>query len=327
MTLREILKSKWPGRVLLAIVLITIGYTLGKNLLSLNTEDFQLHPAVLLLSLVFAILSHLVHFLNWILVTLTFGIQRPLISSGKAYFVSRLGRYVPGKVTLLIMRFNEYKMYSRRAVIMAMSVDYISSLAAAGLVVLIGVFAAHGLLPEYIRHASLISSIVFLLALYPPFLRRLSNWVLTLLKRPTFEILPTYPKMLFFVGLKVCAALLQGITFFLLLRGLAPVEIRYYLVTTGVYYAAGLIGIAALFAPQGLGVTEGVLYLVLSTFLPKPAVVVAALLIRVIVSLTELLLAAVFSILDRQSSRRNSISPCALSNEESENAAKRTGLL
>ncbi len=312
------MRSKWPGRILLVVVLVAVGYALGRNLESLTAQDFQLRGHVLVLSLLCATLSHLLHFANWLFITRRLDIRRGVMASGKAYFVSRLGRYIPGKVTLLMMRFNEYKMYSRRAVIMAIGVDYVSSLAAAGFVVLIGVFSARGLIPEYIRYSSLVSTGVFLLALYPPILKRLSNILSALAKRPPLDVIPSYPQMLAFVAVKIIAALIQGMSFFLILRGLASVDMSYYLVTTGVYYAAGLIGIAALFAPQGIGVTEGVLYLVLPTFLPKPAVFVGALAIRLVLSVTELLLAVIFAIIDKLSPLSDAPVPSAASGVESE---------
>jgi len=298
--LRALWESKWLWRLVLAGVLLLVGYAMARAIAQISAEDFTLQPSSLILAFLCAFLGHLSQFLNWVLIAASFGIRMPLARSGKAYFLSRLGRYVPGKVALILMRFKEYNGHSRRAITMAMGVDYVSSWAGAGLVVLAGVTAAKGLIPPSVRYVALALTPVFLLCLYPPILKPTINAVFRIAGRAPLEYFPTFPKMLGFVAAKCLGCLIHGLAFFLLLRGLTPIEFRYYLVTTGTFFAAGLVGMAAFFAPQGLGVTEGVLYLVLSAFLPKPAVVFGALVIRLIVSITELLLAGVFVVLDKR---------------------------
>ncbi|MEN8208869.1 MAG: hypothetical protein ABFR50_06430, partial [Candidatus Fermentibacteria bacterium] len=74
---------------------------------------------------------------------------------------------------------------------------------------------------------------------------------------------------------------------------------RYYLTITGIYSIAGLIGLAAFFAPSGIGIREGVLFLVLPAFIPGPTVIVGVIAIRLLTTAAELLLAGVFVIAEK----------------------------
>jgi len=105
--------------------------------------------------------------------------------------------------------------------------------------------------------------------------------------------------LLRFVGAYVFAGLLQGMGLIFILNSLSPVDFRYFLIITGTYEVAGLIGIAAVFAPSGIGVREGVLFLVLPAFIPMPAVIIGTIVMRLIATFTELFLAGVFVVAEK----------------------------
>jgi len=101
----------------------------------------------------------------------------------------------------------------------------------------------------------------------------------------------------------VIVGLFYGLSFFLVLNSLSPVGFEYYLAITGTFWAAALIGIAAIFAPSGIGVREGVIMLVLPSFISEPTVIVGAILIRFVMIAAELSLAGLFTVLERRSAR------------------------
>ena len=86
---------------------------------------------------------------------------------------------------------------------------------------------------------------------------------------------------------------------YFILNSLLPVDFRYFLMITGAYEVAGLIGIAAVFAPSGIGVREGVLFLVLPAFIPTPAVIIGTIAMRLIATFTELFLSFVFVVVEK----------------------------
>jgi len=80
---------------------------------------------------------------------------------------------------------------------------------------------------------------------------------------------------------------------FALLDAMAPLDPSRFLIIAAIYEAAGVIGMAALFAPSGLGVREGVLLLLLPLVVPQSAVIIGVILIRLINTGCELFLAAI----------------------------------
>jgi hypothetical protein len=134
---------------------------------------------------------------------------------------------------------------------------------------------------------------------------RFVSWVSKLLAREPIEEFPPYGLLLRFVGAYMFASLLHGMGLFFVLNSFSPVNFRYFLTITGAYYAAGLIGLSAVFAPSGIGVREGVLFLILPAFIPKPAVIVGVITMRLITTTAELFLAGVFVVAEKIWAKRS----------------------
>ncbi|MCK5064623.1 MAG: hypothetical protein KAQ97_05035, partial [Candidatus Fermentibacteraceae bacterium] len=252
------------------------------------------NPAYLVLSVLLVILGHLVNLIIWILLSFSFGMRIPITSAGRAWFLSRLGRYVPGKVTFLLYRIRVYKQFPGRVVALATVVEYIASISAACLIILASIIENPIAIPDLLRWTAAAGAVLFLSVLWPPILNRVVNLILRVFRRKPVEEIPSYRVILSTVGGYIVAALIHGLGFFLLLRSLTDISMSYYLTITGVYFAAGLVGLAALFAPRGIGVLEGFLLLVLPLFIPRPVAIVGILGIRIIVTVTELFLTGCF---------------------------------
>jgi uncharacterized membrane protein YbhN (UPF0104 family) len=92
--------------------------------------------------------------------------------------------------------------------------------------------------------------------------------------------------------------LLYGLGFYLVLNAFSPVNFRYYMTITAAIYAAVIVGMAAVFAPSGIGVREGVLFLILPIFIPMQTVILGVVTIRLIATGAEILLAGIFVLLE-----------------------------
>ena len=86
---------------------------------------------------------------------------------------------------------------------------------------------------------------------------------------------------------------------YFILNSLLPVDFRYFLIMTGTYEVADFIGIAAVFAPSGIGVRERVLFLALPAFIPMPAVIIGTIVMRLIATFTELFLAFFYAVAEK----------------------------
>jgi len=74
----------------------------------------------------------------------------------------------------------------------------------------------------------------------------------------------------------------------------ADLSFSYLIPMIGIYYAASLAGIAALFAPAGLGVREGIIFLILPTIIAKGIVIAGTIMIRIVSIAVEICLALFF---------------------------------
>ena len=287
-------KSKVLYTLLFVLSLTAVLWYIASNIDKISEFAFEFNPAYLVLSVLLVILGHLVNLIIWILLSFSFGMRIPITSAGRAWFLSRLGRYVPGKVTFLLYRIRVYKQFPGRVVALATVVEYIASISAACLIILASIIENPIAIPDLLRWTAAAGAVLFLSVLWPPILNRVVNLILRVFRRKPVEEIPSYRVILSTVGGYIVAALIHGLGFFLLLRSLTDISMSYYLTITGVYFAAGLVGLAALFAPRGIGVLEGFLLLVLPLFIPRPVAIVGILGIRIIVTVTELFLTGCF---------------------------------
>ena len=122
-------------------------------------------------------------------------------------------------------------------------------------------------------------------------LRKTVNTLLKLIGKEPLDVFPSLKVILAVTLGYIFTGMLHGFALFLLLREFTPLGFEFYPLVTGGYYMAGLAGMLAFFAPGGLGVREGVLFLLLSFFTDSQSVVISAAVMRILTLLGELILA------------------------------------
>jgi len=287
-------KRSWYRRILLAVVIAAVLWFIWQNLSEIKLYNFRVRWSYVFAAFLVTLANYIMNFFIWVWLTSSFGLKVPLLKAARGWFLSYLGKYIPGKVALLLVRLDAYSGFSKKVVALATIVEYIVALAAACLVIIFSVMISPEIVPVYMRWASLICAIILLAILYPPLLKGLANWALRLFRREPIDDFPSFKKILLFVMAYMVTSLVSGLVIFLVLNALTPVSFKYFLAITGIYNIAGLVGLAALFAPGGIGVREGMLFLLLPLFIPKPAVIVGAIVTRLLLILVELLLAGIF---------------------------------
>ena len=294
-------KRSWLSYGLTFVVLVALGYYIHNNITEILNYDFQFDWIAIILAFFAAVGGYLIMFSVWQKLAFSFGLEASSKVAGKAYYLSQLGKYIPGKVGLVLVRMDAYRGYSRKNVALATGVEYIASFISACILILVATIFVDLHLPSYLRWLALGLLIALLALLWPTVLKRVANFFFKLIKRQPVEKVPSFRKMLLIVFMYVIVGLFYGLCLFLVLNSLSPVGIQYYLAITGTFWAAALIGIAVLFAPSGIGIREGVLMLVLPAFVPEPTVIVGAILIRFVMITAELSLACIFTVLVRKS--------------------------
>ena len=281
--------------ILFTLTLTAVSWFVARDFRAVSRYCLSLDVPLVVISFCAVMTAYLVRFAVWVRLSATLSLSAPVLRAGRAYYLSVLGRYIPGKVGLALVRVEAYRGYPAEKVVLATVIELIAALAAAFLLACIGFAFSPAYFSPHMRWVPLFGLIPLLAALSPPLLRRMANTMLRLAGRKELHSLPSYSANIVFVLLYTLPGFLNGLGLFVLLNAFSRVPAAHYLTVTGVYYTANLIGLVAVFAPGGLGVREGILFLFLPALVGKEVAIIAAILIRMITMAAEIALAGVFS--------------------------------
>ena len=207
----------------------------------------------------------------------------------KIFFISNLGRYMPGKIWQFV---GMYYLLDQENIGKLKSVSCV--LWANILINLAGLVVGLPTLYFYYYKVSFFSLIVMTLLLsflfiiiQPKFINSISHFVLRKMnKEPVNMSLPSSKIILL---LLFCCGIwfFYGLGFFLLANSVTDIEMNSFPLFVGSFAAAHIIGFMAFFAPGGLGVREGALTYMLSLYLPLPVATIISVLARIWFTLGE----------------------------------------
>jgi uncharacterized membrane protein YbhN (UPF0104 family) len=263
---------------------------------------FRLFP--FLLSTLLFILSYFIQVGAWYLITLRLGIALPFRETLGTWFYSQLGKYLPGKVWLLLGRFYFYSSRgkSKRAITIALYLETMTVIIAAGIVFMISLLLKGEDGPFHLGISFqwlLLLLFLSLFALHPGILQRGINPIVRLLKRDSISIPLSYSDVLWILGICLLGWGVGGIGFSLFVGSVYPVGSKDVLFLTGALAISSTLGLVALFAPSGLGVREGILVYLLSSLMPSPVAVILSVLTRLWMTFIEIGLVGVVYLGDK----------------------------
>jgi glycosyltransferase 2 family protein len=237
----------------------------------------------------------------------------------RAYLVSHLGKYVPGKAMVVVMRSGMVVPFGARASTAAIATFYetLVMMAAGGLVAAAGFAMASGSgrvavtvprwgpieLPLYRLSAisGLGLGLAFVVVVAPPVFRRLAGLISLPIPGVGTDALPRLSGGLLERGLLWSALgwFLLGLSLLAVVRAMGPagggeiLALGKVPVMIGAVALATISGFVVAVVPGGLGVREGVLMSLLAPALGRDRAVVAAVLLRLVWVVAELAAAAV----------------------------------
>jgi hypothetical protein len=252
---------------------------------------FEAYPLILS-TLIFAF-SYFIQIWAWYLITVKLGIALSTSDTLKTWFYSQLGKYLPGKVWLLLSRFYFYesKGKSKRAILVALYLETVTVIVAAGLMFLAALTFFEEVRPFPTGRPSIWLVLLFLLGfvfLHPRVLQRLLNWVLVRFKREPVSLSISYLDILWILFVCIISWIVGGVGFYFFVNSVYPVAPQYILFLTGALAISSTLGLIALFAPSGLGVREGVLVYLLSFMMATPVAVIISVVTRIWMTLIEI---------------------------------------
>jgi uncharacterized membrane protein YbhN (UPF0104 family) len=214
----------------------------------------------------------------WVRLLREQGIQASWYTGLRCYYVSQLGKYVPGKAWVILMRVGMLRQQLQApATPVAVTATY-ETLASIGAGALIGVFGLPGLglLPEEITQRWGWFVAVAALPATLGLLHRLTyRWIRSRIQTQLILAAPSWLLLGQGVVHGVVGWLLLGISLAMLLQGLTGLSLHEWqqymalLAALSLAYVAGFIVVAT---PGGLGVREWVLLHTLPSALPETAI-------------------------------------------------------
>ena len=250
----------------------------------------------LLLALVAAVLAGVLPMLVWRVLIADLGSSLPLGASARIYFVSALGKYIPGSVWTFVAQVElarEHRVPVRRSGSVALLTIITAAASAAILVAVTLPFSTESLRRDYWWVVLILPPTLVLL--HPAAVRWWSRLLFRVVRRPADSLALSGRALAISVGWMVLSWILYGVQMYALVADAAPsgapLGVRTALQCTGVFALAWVAGLLFFIVPAGAGVREVIIVVGLASVLPSGAALAVALLSRAVLIITDLLLA------------------------------------
>jgi uncharacterized membrane protein YbhN (UPF0104 family) len=282
-------------------VVLIIFYFLLENLFSnwsqIKEYSWDFHYPLLIFSFVLVGLTYSVLVKIWNQILKQSGSTVSYSKMFKIWFISNLGRYVPGKVWQflgMLYLLEKEDVPKSKGFSVAILAQSLSSMA--GILVALA-FLKHDLYRSIFSQnlwflfilVAFVAGVAILL-FYPDLLQKLINLALGLFKKEKISLNYKPKNVLFYLLSYAGCWLLFGFCFLIFIKSIIPAPLEIYFGVTGAFAGSVTIGFLAFFTPGGIGVREGLLVALLSPYFSAPVATLIALLSRLWVTLAELLL-------------------------------------
>jgi len=256
----------------------------------------QLSPWTFVVALVAGFATTGASLFVWRSLMTDLGHRLPIPAAARIFYVSQLGKYVPGSVWSILTQIElsrEHRIPKRTNVavgVLAIAISVTSGLCVGALMLPFAAAAAH-------RYWWILLVIpVFLTVLHPRVLGPALNRVLRLARREPLPRTPSGRGLAQVVGFQLLVWLLLGLQAWLLLVGMGAQTWQSLPVAVGGYALAYSLGQMAVGLPAGAGVRDAALTLMLSAVVTPATALVVALLARVIMTTVDLTVAGAFAL-------------------------------
>jgi len=247
------------------------------------------------LSFLFAVFFIVFHAKIWHIQVRSLGLKANTYRIIAGSLVSNPGKYLPGKIWTVMGRAyflskegNPPSVCSSVA-LLSQIVSIISSL------ICLLVLAPFFLHKDHQQWTS--SSIILVISLlvfsYPNLFFKFTNWILRKFQKPEINIQLHYTRLLYWIGLTFFAGLISGSAFSLFVLSILEVSLIDVPVLIGAHALAGVVGLLAILTPGGLGVREGVLFIILPSYIGVEATIFASFGYRLVITFAEFLCAGI----------------------------------
>ncbi|MET1132870.1 MAG: lysylphosphatidylglycerol synthase domain-containing protein [Aeromicrobium sp.] len=290
----------WARRAALLVMLALAAVAITRNYQAIAEDLERIPPWTVAAAAVFAVLGMLASLQVWRELIAGLGSPLGLKISAHIFFVSQLGKYVPGSLWSIVAQMEmgrEHRVPRRSAAVLGVLALVISGVA--------GVTVAVALMPwvsSDLRHRfwwlALVLPLLYV-AIHPRLLDRVLNRLLRLARREPLPAAIGWSSLLKATAWQCLTWLLLGLQVWFIAIGLDGDPVETLAPSIVGYALAYTLGMAAFFLPAGAGVRDAVLVLALAGSMPTSSALVVALIVRCLATLVDLLLAGIQLVIHR----------------------------
>ena len=292
-------RGRWSGRKLvrrgfLLAALVALAVLLWRQREDVLRSLHAVSPVAVLASLAVGAAGAAMPALSWRDLVNSQGPQVGVGATARTYFLSQLGKYLPGGVWTLAAQVDlarDMRVPARQAAVatfLNLALNIMAGLLIAGLTLPL---ALPGLVSRF--WWAFLPVPVLVVLLHPRIVTWWSGLAFRLLRRPTDPVRLSWSVLLRCLLFVVVGWIGLGLHFGLLLADVGQVGWSTWLLSLGVFPLAWIAGFLVLVAPAGAGVREAALVLGFASVLPSSAVLTLALVSRVLLIGADVILAGV----------------------------------
>jgi uncharacterized membrane protein YbhN (UPF0104 family) len=272
------------------VVLVAVALAVAGSWSDVRPHLSKLSAGWMVLALVSVVAGLFCTMLSWRALLADLGSPLPLRAAVRIFFLSQLGKYIPGSIWPVVAQMElgrDYQVPRKRSATAGLVTIALSLMA--------GALVAAACVP-FIDNVPGYAWLVLLLlpvgaiALHPPVFSALVNRALGLIRREPLEHPLTRPGELRALGWAVAAWVAFGVQAWAIARDLGTTRGGVLPVAIGGFALAWTVGFLVVFAPAGVGPREAVLAAVFASFLPggsRGAPLALALISRLMMSLGD----------------------------------------
>jgi len=284
--------------VLLAVVAGVGAYLVVRDRHNLAIAFSEIGWGAMALSAMFAVLGTVLLLGLWMSVLRGLAVVVPLGSGWRVFFISQLGKYLPGLLWPALAQMEAGRRWgARRSVMLAANLLMVGVLTGTGLVLgLVMLPGSVGLAGIPSWTAWMLAGLLVVICLWPHLLTRVVDRVYSLFHREPPNLSASPRDMAISFAWATATWLLYGMHVWVLVRSVGGTGADAWVAATGGIALGWALGLLAVFAPAGVGVRDAALIAVLSPIVGGTAAFAVALASRGLLALTDVALAAVAAI-------------------------------
>lgn len=271
------------------------GYVVVRDRHDLATAFREIGWGAMAASAVFAVLGTVVLLGLWTSVLRGLGATVPLGEAWRVFFVSQLGKYLPGLVWPALAQMEAGRRWGvRRSVMLTANLLMIAVLTASGVVLgLVLLPGSVGLAGVSGWAAWVLTAALLVVCLWPRLLTGVVDGAFAMVHREPPRLAASPSDMAVSFAWALAVWLLYGLHVWFLVRGVGGSGVDAWAAAIGGMALGWALGLVAVLAPAGVGVREGILLAVLSPLVGRTPALAVALASRGLLALTDVALAAV----------------------------------